>query len=280
MNCDWSQLERRGFVVLPGFLQAEDRAYLLEDFTRGQPPEAFPFGFKPLGRRALQRARLRLDPLLTEVGAATSLRVDSINFLTLSHYVTTGRAERSLHWHQDFDLDYRLTDNHLDYLNFWMPLQKPKPELSNLAIIPWDTFGEHHPEAAERAHGLGGARWVVEGGTTALYLGLDQAEPAARFEFNLEALAETPHLHEGDLLVLRGDTLHRTQDTASLRVAASVRASGLHKTILRSRLADFQDPETERIRQQLDECFQHLGADEVTLGQFLAYLSGPKPSHD
>lgn len=280
MNGDWSQLQRRGFVVLRGFLPAEDRAYLLEDFARGQPPEAFPFGFKPLGRRALQRARMRLDPLLAEISATTSLRVDSINFLTLSHYVSTRRAERSSHWHQDFDLDYRLTGNHLDYLNFWMPLQKPKLELSNLAIIPWDALWEHCPEAAERAHGLGGARWVIEGESSALYLGLDQAEPAARFDMNLEALAETPHLREGDLLVLRGDTLHRTQDTASLRVAASVRASGLHKPILRHRLADLREPETDRIRQQLEECFQHLGGDEVTLGQFLAYLSGEKRSHD
>lgn len=272
---NWAELEHRGYVHLPGFLPQADRDLLWDDYASGQPAKAYPFGFKPLGRRALQRARQLLTPAMGQIAQATSIRVDSINFLTLSHYVTTDPAARSLHWHQDFDLDYRLTGDHLDYLNFWMPLHKPRADSANLAIIPRDTLQVAYPEAARRAQGLGGARWVVEQGVTTLYLGLDATQPEARFEVDLERLAVVPQVCQGDLLVLRGDTLHRTQDCDTLRVAASVRATGLHKRITRARLQSLQEMESLRTRQQLEPYFDQLGVEEMTLGQLLELARGP-----
>ena len=56
----------------------------------------------------------------------------------------------------------------------------------------------------------------VAGGT----LAVNEDRGAARFaNVRMEELAVTPHLAAGDLLLMRGDIVHRTQDTDTARVA-------------------------------------------------------------
>lgn len=277
----WGDLETRGFVVVRAFLAPERCAALLADFERGAPPTAYPHGFKLIGRAALAAACEQIEPALAELRAHTTLAVDTVNFLTLSHYITTSLVERTSHLHQDFDLDYKLTRNHRDYLNFWIPIAKPDRARSNLCVVPFDALAARCPAGHAALLGSGGHRLVPRGGQTAVYgsygavLDDTARDPEQLLDIDIETLIETPELDAGDLLLLRGDVLHRTQDASTPRIAASIRATGSHKRIARATLAPIaaNDP-AARIHATLDRCFAALARDEVTIGELVTFARG------
>lgn len=261
----WRDLETKGYVVVRGALSADDVQALLTDFQRGAPPEDYPHGFKLLGRRGLAGVRPRIDSFLDEIRRQTRLGVDTINFLTYSHYVTTRLADRVTCLHQDFDLDFQLTGDHVNYLNFWAPIIKPDPGLSNLRVIPLDAMPV---ELRGRLEGGGGRRLFVEDGRTVV------EGKAARFEleFDIESLGVDLPTQAGDVVVLRGDVPHRTQDVDTLRVAASIRATSSGKVITRER-ATVEDP---RLQEMLDSCFDQLGRNTVTIAEFVDFSQGKR----
>lgn len=276
----WDQLHHRGFQVVRGFLQPAQVEALVQDFQQGQPPERYPFGFKPVGRRALQAVASTIEAALEQIRAQTDLQTDSVNFLTLSHYVASWLAERPSTLHQDFDLDFRLTGDHRHYLNFWMPIVKPCAEQTNVAVLPMDSLQARSPEAYQRVLGGGGQRWVPHDGRTAAYgdrgaiLEGETPLPLFWLDFDLEELLETPHLEAGDLLLLRGDVIHRTQDQATRRVAASIRATASHKVLHKDRAVYQKGDAAEPVLHMLERCFQSQGREQVTIAEFLEFAQG------
>lgn len=271
---DWSQLETRGFAVSRGFLSEIEMAPLRADFERGKPASDFPHGFKLIRPRILNSLWPRLAEVLTEIRAQTSMLADSLNHLSVSHYITTELAHRSSHLHQDFDMDYRLTGDHHHMLNFWLPFIKPDTSRSNLTVLPWDTLSSRSPSARERLSGGGECRLVsTESGRTAVLRGESQ-EPDFEFDMDLESCLVTPELRAGDLLVLQGDLPHRTQDVETLRVAASIRATYSGKRLKRERMPVSTTPEDPAgpLLQRLGRCFERADSDEITVGDFAAYL--------
>ena len=262
----WQDLQTKGYVVIPRALTPELVEALVTDFRRGAPPEKYPHGFKLVSRRALNKVKPLIESFLEEIRSETTLEVDTINFLTYSHYVTTELAKKVSCLHQDFDLDFQLTGEHVNYLNFWTPIIKPERERSNLRVVPLDALPL---EARERLVGGGGHRFIVEAGRTVVE---GQGE---RFELDLdieERGVDLPTL-AGDLVVLRGDVPHRTQDVDTLRVAASVRATASNKTIKKNR-SKMEDP---RLQQMLEACCQKLGRDAVTVAEFVNFSQGKAP---
>jgi hypothetical protein len=278
---DWAQLETRGFVVVRDVLSPADREVLVKDFEQGAPPASYPHGFKLLGRAALARARTSIAGCLDEIRAHCAIRVDVVNFLTLSHYITTSLVERTSFLHQDFDLDYKLTGDHHNYLNFWMPIAKPDADRSNVVVIPFDALAARSPAGHERLAGSGGHRLVPSGGKTAVFgnygrvLDGTEREPELVLDFDLEELAQTPSIAEGDALIMRGDIIHRTQDAATQRIAASVRVTGSHKRIPRDRVpvADSGDP-AATIHEMIHRCYDALKRDEVTIEELERFARG------
>jgi hypothetical protein len=276
----WEELETKGFVVVPGFLGQELIEVLLRDFETGAAPETFPFGFKPVGRRALAAVTPHLDPVLAQIRAGTSLVIDTVNFLTLSHYVTTRLAKRTSFLHQDFDLDYRLSGDHVNYLNFWIPLRKPDPQRSNLSLVPFDVLRERSPEGFERVRGGGGLRWVPNHGRTSVHgshgavLEGGESPPLFWLDFDAEELAVTPFTQVGDLVLMRGDLPHRTQDQETERVAVSIRATSTAKLLSVPREAADQGDPAAPLLSMLSDCCAHMGRDQVTVGEFVNFAQG------
>jgi hypothetical protein len=259
----WKDLETKGYVVVPQAFSRDDVEALVTDFNRGAPPENYPHGFKLVSRRGLARTRPIIETYLEQIRQATSLEVDVINFLTYSHYVTTKLAQKVSCLHQDFDLDYQLTGDHVNYLNFWTPIIKPDRERSNIRVIPLDAL----PAAAyKKIVGGGGYRLLVSEGRTSVEGQSDQFW----LDLDIEEFGVTLPTVAGDLVVLRGDVPHRTQDVETLRVAASIRATSTNKSIARER-AQVDDP---KLQDMLDRCFDKLGSDAVTVGEFVAFSQG------
>lgn len=276
---DWTELVSRGFVHLPGFLSPPQVQALCRDFESGPPAQDHAFGFKPVARRQLRALLPTLQAILEQVAAATDLRVDVFPPFSRSHYITTRLAQRTSHWHQDFDLDYRLTGDHRQSLNFWIPLVKPRKDLSNLSLIPWDRLRQG--ETSSPWEGRGGTRWVTEGDATQVLARpegqiLSQpAPPLATLDFRLETLQETPWTEVGDLLLLRGDLIHRTQDSQTERLAVSLRASSTQKWLSRQRVLALEGE--EQLQNLILKCLDHSNQEQVTVGQYLSWAQGESP---
>ena len=259
----WEDLQTKGYVVIPQAFNSDVVEALVTDFNRGAPPEKYPHGFKLVSRRGLNRVKPLVEGFLTEIREQTSLKVDTINFLTYSHYVTTKLAKKVSHLHQDFDIDFQLTGDHINYLNFWVPIVKPDIQRSNIRVIPLDSLTE---EAEELLMNGGGNRLTVTDGKTLV----EGRTGSLELELDLEQHGVDLHTSAGDLVVLRGDVPHRTQDVDTLRVAASIRATSSQKMIEKSK-AQVEDTQ---LQEMLERCFEGLGKDSVTIKDFIDFSQG------
>ncbi|MCC7416392.1 MAG: hypothetical protein IT176_04560 [Acidobacteria bacterium] len=233
LNVDFADLETRGFVLVRAFLSdAELREYRI-DFDR-QPVDAANRNYRmvPASVEANARIRIRVEEVLERVREQTGLRPDAPQ--AASYFATGAKGGVRFSWHQDHESFFEL-QNHYDYLNFYIPIVKPLREKSNLCIVPFDVLERDSPATYRRVARGGAARFVRMGGLQLIVC--DDAGTVHRMRGDLEHLAHTPMLDAGDLLLLRGDMIHRTQDADTDRVALSYRVYRAQSPISRRRLA-------------------------------------------
>ena len=173
----------------------------------------------------------RVNEVLALVNAGTDLRVD----LPLGGSFFATRRGIQFPWHQDHESFFTI-QNHYDYLNFYIPIQKPRRDKSNLSIVPFDVLERELPRIHRRLV-RAGATTYRRLGDRAVFLH-DETGAASWTRDDLARLAHTPELDAGDLLLLRGDMLHQTQDSETDRVSLSFRAARADTPVRRSRLAD------------------------------------------
>ncbi|MGH9238281.1 MAG: phytanoyl-CoA dioxygenase family protein [Vicinamibacterales bacterium] len=230
---DFTPLQTRGFVVVSGFLTLDEVQRLRADFE-GQPVDAGNknYSLTPVSGAANEHMQRRVADVLRSVTATTDLRVDLPRG---GAYFATG-AKRGVFfsWHQDHESFFE-TQNHYDYLNFYIPIVKPRVDKSNLCVVPFDVLQREFPKTY---------KYTVRGGATRFgQLGRWQVsahDDGCTVHFmrgRLDLIAATPHLAAGDLLLMRGDVIHRTQDAETERVALSFRAAAGDTIVRRSRLA-------------------------------------------
>lgn len=285
------ELESKGYLVVPAFLtppeidvfradyEASDRAARAGEASRHAADSAkdaidVPYKVRHVTAAARQTIDGKLAAAAREVKRATAIRVNvHAEGPFGSIYVTTD-GDLGLGWHQD-SVSYYAYQDHYDYLNFYIPIVKPVRARSNLSVIPFDALSARSPELCRAIRGKGATRFVVKRGATIVH---DHARGGRHgvLPYALDELAVTPELAAGDLLLVRGDVIHRTQDTDTHRVAVSLRMmnartrirrdelvrGGLVKTILMTQLrADFQ---------VLLDCFDAAGTGEMSLGKLVA----------
>src|SRR5947209_12599287 len=227
----WKELETRGFLHVRGFLTEREVAECRDDYTI-QPVDANNRNnaISVASERATSRLGPSIDDLMARVRANTDIRVDCN---LGAYYFATTRGV--FPWHQDHE-SYFIQQNHYDYLNLFIAVVKPRKDKSNLCVVPFDVLERETPEIFRR---------VVRKGATMAY---DLADRQVLFQAHsgvahvtrvpLERLAHTPQLEAGDLLILRGDIFHRTQDGDTERVALSIRLGYSRTVVRRAILAD------------------------------------------
>ncbi len=231
-SADFKDLETRGFVLMPSFLSEAELHVCREDFAL-LPANAGSRNAKPSGvsGKAHETVRERVRDVIALVTAGTSLRV---NLPLGAVYFATDRFAAPV-WHQDHESFFK-TQNHYDYLNFYIPINKPRRDKSNLCIIPFDVLEKESPHTFGQVVRGGAARFYRGRDRTLVYF--DDTGSVHVIHRDLDELAHTPELEAGDLLLLRGDIIHRTQDTDTERVSLSFRAGNAETQVRRSRLAD------------------------------------------
>ena len=228
---DFSGLQTRGFVVVPGFLSADELERLRADFNSQPVAENKNYQLTDMSGAASAWMRQRVLDVIGVVRTTTDLKVD---LPTSGQYFATG-AKRGIYfpWHQDHESFFEI-QNHYDYLNFYIPIVKPRPDKSNLSIVPFDVLAARSPRTYGR---------IVRGGATRFdrigprHVALhDDGCTVHVVRGNLDHMAHSPMLQAGDLLLMRGDVIHKTQDAETERVALSFRAVSSTTIVRRSRL--------------------------------------------
>jgi hypothetical protein len=168
-----------------------------------------------------------------------------------------------------------------DYLNFYFPIVKPLKEKSNVTLVPYSNLKDKCPELFGLVKGKGAIGYSVSDNETIVYddyLG----KKIYKLDFSIKDIAITPELERGDLLLMRGDLIHQTQDAETYRIAASIRVlSSTHlvnyekliKISSHKRMMMFGNQGTYNY---MISVFRKLKTNNVSIGHFYSYYYNVK----
>lgn len=273
MEQNWKEIEDKGFLVVRQFLSNEDIAMVRDDYlsqanaSRKNGNYDLQFTTGSLLSHFEPKLRAVSDAIRAATGIDTDTTVAGIYFA----------IERGIGfpWHQDHE-SYFLFQNHYNNLNFYIPILKPDATKSNLSVVPFDSLRKASSEFGSRLKGGGAATFRSNGLETEVVD--DENDVKYTMPFDINRLAATPDLNAGDLLLLRGDMIHRTQDTDTPRVAVSFRRLCSKSILCSSKLAaagpkkrEYMD-KTGVIYDRLSECFVSQDKSELSLGEILPHI--------
>ena len=227
---EWGDLKTKGFLHVEQFLTTNELSLLHEDYLAqtAKSPENGNYNLPPVSQQVILALARKIRKVSEAVLEATGINAD-MNLPGM--YFATERGIKFA-WHQDYESYFSL-QQHSDYLNFYIPIVKPDARRTNLCVVPFDLLLARTPEEGERIIGAGAQSFYPEGDCTRVTDDENGREYA--LPVNIESLQVTPHLSVGDLLLLRGDMIHRTQDTDTDRVAVSFRRTSSSAIIRKAR---------------------------------------------
>jgi ectoine hydroxylase-related dioxygenase (phytanoyl-CoA dioxygenase family) len=210
-------LQTRGFVVVPNFLNSDELAVLQDDYQqqKSQPIKNKNYAIVPGTKYSL--IQNKIQQVMALVRENTNLTVDVAR--PLSGYFDTTLTEFG--WHVDHEPYFRHQDSY-NAVNFWIPIVKPRADSSGLCVVPFDTMSQLDPVYTQnQLVGKGAKLFYTDGDQTRA---VDDAMGTTTvLPYVLDDLAVEPACGAGDLVLMRNDVIHRTQDTLDHRVAVSVR---------------------------------------------------------
>lgn len=241
-TASFSEIDSRGFLLIRSFLDEQQIELLRRDYEAASLEVNANYSVRRISAEAMGSLQDKLEEVVKGVEEHSTVRADLLNdgvyFATFSEKATLTsprKGPQAFPWHQDHE-NYWLWQDCKNYLNFYIPVVKPVAEKSNLTVAPFDRFQQLAPDVYQRSIGRGATRVLKSGGSW-IVKDDDQGGKVGRLDFDLADIEETPHLQPGDLLLLRGDVFHRTQDSSTRRIAASIRYLNSETKIHRSRIA-------------------------------------------
>jgi hypothetical protein len=254
----YADLIDKGYLVVRSFVPADILRDLVEDATREElPPPLDPthdarvaaaMSSVPVSPTVFARLQRVVEQTFPELNEATGMHIDTT--YPLARWFRNGVSRL----HTDAPPFFQWQDFH-EYINYWIPVVKPDRTRSGLGFVPWDVLEQHEPAAASliRGHGCcivmpdvvvrAGAdtvtRYVLDpefrdtvptDGPLSLVVERDGSLMPIPIDTDLETLVHCPDLDAGDVIISRGDVLHRSQDADTERLAISVRCfNGEHR---------------------------------------------------
>jgi hypothetical protein len=171
----------------------------------------------------------------------------NINCDTLleGYYWPTGKNGVLFPWHQDHE-PYYMNELNYNYLNFYIIVEKEQIENANLALVPFNSLSNDLVKLLEKRGGtIYGSGKNIKERTLSLCekyntesfgsIGINKMDSydfvirdsmtglIAPLPINFEDIKEIPQLQVGDMLIMRGDLIHRTQNNLCNRLALSLR---------------------------------------------------------
>jgi hypothetical protein len=271
----WHDLRTKGFVHVKGFLSALELKYLRDGYaaTHGADGANGNYPVFDVPWKLVWRLESKLRSTTAQVRDATGLNADmsvGAQYFSIEKGINFG-------WHQDHE-SYFVFQQHRDYLNFYMPIIKGDPEHSNLCILPFDSLRARAPQQFSRIEGRGAQVFLPGSPGSPTFVTDDENGIEYALPVDIEELKATPRLEAGDLLLLRGDMVHRTQDTETDRVSVSFRRTSSTAMISKQRLLSGGPKKKRMIEnnhaayEDVLRCFADLDTEHLTARQLQDYL--------
>lgn len=219
----FSTLDSDGYVVIPNFLSSVELQKFRDDYSTSTAQFGH-YGIKIVAKGVMESMSDKFMSILSDIRQSTSIKADTIIYPQL--YINNQKT--SFDWHQEHESWY-LEQESINHLNFYIPLHKELPNKSGISVIPMYVFKEQKELVCNK-----GARRFIAGDATQV-IDDDQGGDFT-LNFDISKYSVTPYIMPGDLLLMRGDLIHKTQDTETERYSVSVRCTYGDKTISKSRL--------------------------------------------
>ena len=215
---DYSSLNTKGYLVIPDILSVHDLEQMKRDYVAIKDKFKNPANKNYIGMIP-NTIHQQLTGHLHNISRSANLKINTFYSKAITYFDS---SFVNFNWHIDHEM-YYMYQNSNSILNFWFPLIKPTPTTSGLTILPHDVFKRLAPAVfEERILNKGAKRFRVLEGKTVLYD--DEIGDTVTLDFDINEHSETPPVMPGDLLLLKGDVAHRTQEASIDRVAFSIRA--------------------------------------------------------
>jgi hypothetical protein len=226
---NFGDLKNRGFVKIPGFLKENEIQDFKQDFDQ-QPFNANKnYPRKKCGAQSLVDVHHRIQTVLDQIRSSTGMLTD----LRISSGEYIDNSMRFYNLHQDHE-SFFMFQNVSNFLNFYITILKPDPDRSGLKLIPFDRLDIAAPEFSHSIKGKGAASYLQSNKNT--QVSNDETGQTHELDFNINTISECPRLESGDLLILRGDLIHGTQDADTRRLALTIRCMNSQQILYKDRL--------------------------------------------
>jgi ectoine hydroxylase-related dioxygenase (phytanoyl-CoA dioxygenase family) len=263
-------LETTGYCIVKNFLPAD----VLQKFQDDYNGISDTFTNSKNKNYRVIRARIPvadyLIPVVREISITTSIKIDC--FLTSAGtYFATKNI--NFEWHTDHE-PYYLWQNNYSSVNFWIPIIKPKSKTSGLKIIPQNFWEKEYPSLFKENIKGRGANRIVTFDDKVFFIN-DETNEKILLDINLDEICDAPAINPGDLLILRNDVFHRTQDTIDQRVALVIRSYN-QNTVLQRNILMSKNTVKQRFMdnnpipyQSLQNFFERNYYETCTIGDYL-----------
>ena len=215
----YKNLIDKGYILIKSFISKEELDFLEKDFNSQKGTgDNKNYNLPMVSADAIDKLREKMTQITSDV---SKIGINATLLHGGAYFCTEGGQEFT--WHQDHE-SYFACQNHYDYLNFYIPVIKPDKTKSNISIVPFDVLKEKLPELHDKVIYKGAIHYdpTDENGMEAVDDNIGKV--IHTIDFDLNEIAVTEELEPGDLLLMRGDLVHHTQDTETYRVAASIRS--------------------------------------------------------
>lgn len=229
---DFRDLETKGFVVIKKFLPDSLINLLREDYQRRHQQSS---DYKNKNYQTLSipsvdlKTKARIESIFDDITRTTNLNINCV--MPRAAYFNNQLID--FKWHQDHEPFYSWQDMY-NAINCWLPIIKDDSQKSGIDIVPHDVLFKKYPDFFTDHISGRGAKKFYNMSTDTTIMFDDYHGSVLRLPFNLDDLSITPEVAVGDMLIIRQDVIHRTQDTISDRVAVSIRCNNDNGILTRS----------------------------------------------
>jgi ectoine hydroxylase-related dioxygenase (phytanoyl-CoA dioxygenase family) len=290
---DLSLLETQGFLVVPDFLNSKEVAVLKwgHDQLRSknnkdlESKHTFNEDFGKMFAVPNAVASFiypKIKTMSEQITASTDIKLNFFNkqcsgfYADLNFINGNNGNDSTLVWHQDQGA-WTLHQQSYNYINFYIMVNKENPNITNLSVVPQNMLTDRIPTQINKIVRQGAQRFFPKDKETLVKN--DNTDEEYTLAFNIEEIAKSPNLLPGDVLLVRGDTIHRSQDNLSPRVAASFRVfqntAILNKQVLLSGGEEKQRylKNNYTVISAILQAFEYYGRDDITYTEYFNHAN-------
>lgn len=226
---DFSDFDTKGFTVVPNWITEADASFIASDYYNSEEDDNKNQKTHVASEGVMISLKEKINQVLDAINEQTSLHVD----LLIPEAVYFSNQYMKPGWHQDHESFYIL-QQHTNYLNFYVIVEKDDPLTSGISLISLDTIAKELKNFSSLLVGQGAKTYTQQGPITVV--DCDETGKRHILPKRLDNIATSPELRAGDLLLMRGDIIHKTQDGDANRLALSVRCTDGSAPVFKSKI--------------------------------------------